>query len=198
MCHRSSSLAFRLHRTTFPLVSAFALLLCCAMPLSAQSLTGANPYSKLLLGSDVHYYGTTLHGGTGDGTIFRWDGKSAVTVLHHFNGLGSGSGDGSSPMGGLIEDRLRLGTFYGVAAYGGQNGMYNGQYPLGSHGFLYSLSNTGSGIPTFTILHTFSGHSSNVNVPNDGAIPTSAPIQSPDGGYLIGTTLDGGSNNQGT
>jgi uncharacterized repeat protein (TIGR03803 family) len=76
---------------------------------------GANPKRSVTL-SGSSLYGTTVYGGTGDGTVFQLlssSGSWSETVLYSFAG---GTGDGSYPYAGLL---LSGGVFYGTTYYGG-------------------------------------------------------------------------------
>ncbi len=132
---------------------------------------GANPYSRLIEGSDGLLYGTTHSGGTAfQGTVFSLakDG-SGYFVLHNFT-------NGLFPVGGLVEGSG--GALYGTASAGGS---YN-------DGLVFKINKDGSGIST---LHDFAGGT------GDGAVPSGDLVAGP-GGTLYGTTSQGGISNVGT
>ncbi len=106
--------------------------------------------------------GATRHVASGHG----W----RETVLHRFGGPGSGSNDGSLPMGPLIFDQS--GTLYGTTSEGG---------PAGA-GTVFSLAPTSR---TETVLYAFT------NSGSDGAYPQSGLHFGPSGA-LFGTTTSGG------
>ena len=139
-----------------------------ASPASTNS-DGANPYAGLVLsGSTV--YGVAQYGGTnGDGVVFavNLDG-SGFTNLYNF----TGGNDGAHPQGGLI---LAGGTLYGTTVSGGTN----------NQGAVFALSTNGTG---FAKLYSFTGG-------NDGANPEAGLILA--GGTLYGTTVNGGTNDEG-
>ncbi len=94
------------------------------------------------------------------------------TVLHNF----TGEQDGGTPYAGLTLDN---GNLYGTAYSGGASNA----------GTVYKLQHKGSGW-TFSPLYTFTGN-------GDGANPAARVIVGPDG-TLYGTTLNGGTSNDGT
>ncbi|MGC9993506.1 MAG: choice-of-anchor tandem repeat GloVer-containing protein [Candidatus Cybelea sp.] len=80
-------------------------------------------------------YGTTYDGGAnGDGTVFAITPSGKGTVLHNFGG----SGDGESPLAGLLNVN---GTLYGTTDWGGANG----------NGTVFAITTSG----TETVLHSF-------------------------------------------
>ena len=129
---------------------------------------GANPYAGLVQANDGSFYGTTLSGGFGYGTVFRTDSAGSVTTLHAF-----GYSDGGYPIAGVIQGSE--GLFYGTTYQGGAYG----------YGTVYRMDATG----TVTTLHAFGL--------SDGAYPYSSVIQATDG-FLYGTTYYGGTNFLGT
>ena len=97
----------------------------------------------------------------------------ALTTLVTFNG----TGNGSSPIGGLIVDAV--GDLFGTTAAGGTNNV----------GTVFGIPKTATGFGAPTTLVTFSG--ANGANPEDGLIKDAA-------GDLFGTTFSGGANSVGT
>ena len=95
-----------------------------------------------------------------------------MTILHNFANEGIPSGLG--PRGALVQANDV--NFYGMTLGGGTSGL----------GTLFRMTPDGA----VTILHSFAGG-------EDGAEPSAGVIQGRDG-FLYGTTLRGGSANQGT
>jgi uncharacterized repeat protein (TIGR03803 family) len=126
---------------------------------------GEFPASPLIRDSSGNLYGTTIDGGAfRSGTVFRVASTGTETVLYNF----SGSSDGGSPSGGLIQDAA--GNLYGTTTYGGTG-----------NGVVFKLDATGHE----TVLHQFKGRP-------DGALPYAGLIQDA-AGSLYGTTERGGS-----
>jgi uncharacterized repeat protein (TIGR03803 family) len=123
---------------------------------------GANPFAGLLVDGGA-LYGTTVGGGTGNGTVFELTTAGKESVLASFGGSpNSGSAPYASPI------RVKN-AFYGTTAEGGPSGS----------GTVYTV--TGSG--KTTILHTF-------GQTGDGASPYGTLLDV--GGTLYGTTAIGG------
>jgi uncharacterized repeat protein (TIGR03803 family) len=130
-------------------------------------------------------YGTTAEGGTsgtacdggGCGTVFELtstgNGQWIETILHNFENNGS---DGYQPITSLVLDSK--GNLYGTTPYGGSN------CPGGHCGVVFELA-LANGQWTETVLHTFSGAST------DGLIPIAGLVLDP-AGNLYGTTDEGG------
>jgi uncharacterized repeat protein (TIGR03803 family) len=176
--------------------------------------------SGLTLASDGNFYGTSLGGTSGYGTVFRADPSLNLTVLHSFNGT-----DGAKPLTPPVQ--APDGNLYGVTSsgttyritlpsgtfkqlpknipnnYPTQNATYAPLY-LASDGNLYGTSTAGgtSGKGTvfrmttttgaINVVHNFTGGT-------DGAMPYGPLTQG--GGAdtnLYGTTYSGGSNGCGT
>src|ERR1017187_9734505 len=95
-----------------------------------------------------------------------------LTTLHAFAGYPT---DGASPYAGLVQ--ATDGNFYGTTYAGGTSGNCQG-----GCGTVFRITPAG----TLTTLHSFDWY--------DGASPTGALVQAPDGNFY-GTTLGGGSNN---
>jgi uncharacterized repeat protein (TIGR03803 family) len=131
---------------------------------------GAFPGTRLLL-SGTTLYGTAENGGSsGAGTIFSLNlNDLAFTNLHNFSYT-----DGSTP------STLSLSTndvLYGATYGGGSSG----------YGTLFRINPDGSG---FTNLYNFSAPSGPFSTNTDGAHPRGGLFVS--GGFLYGTTYDGG------
>jgi uncharacterized repeat protein (TIGR03803 family) len=139
---------------------------------------GYNPGAGVVLATGV-LYGTTASGGGGMGAVFSLTPTAGIgapmteTILQVFNGY-----DGTTP-----NSRLVLGpngVLYGTTVYGGAS----------DRGTVFELAPPASpgGTWTETILHSFDGA--------DGYNPMGIAL-GPDG-TLYGTTLSGGTLNQGT
>ncbi|WP_348263933.1 hypothetical protein P8935_05205 [Telmatobacter sp. DSM 110680] len=153
---------------------------------SFSSKDGAYPHSSLIRGSDGELYGTTEFGGTtscsggaqwsGCGTAFKIDTAGNFSSLHSFSGP-----DGAYPNGLMLAND---GFFYGTTN-GGGNSSCTGDFGPGC-GTVFRMDSLGN----VTVLYTFNGQS-------DGADPTSAVVQGPDGA-LYGTAEYGGLYDDGT
>jgi len=154
-----------------PVGSSFTVL----HSFTAGSATdGANPFAKLIEGSDGNLYGITSLGGASDaGTVFKLapDG-SGFAIVYSF----TGGDDGYGPYGGLAQ--ASDGALYGTTTILGANGG----------GTIFQVFPDGTG---FTVLHSFAGGDS------DGSIPYGRLIQASDGNFF-GTTTVGGNANHGT
>lgn len=134
--------------------------------------------AALIEGSDDLFYGVTQAGGAADkGTVFKVDSSGNLTTLYSFCKV-SGCADGSTPAAELIEGTD--GNFYGLTLFGGSAQNVGTLFRITPQGML-------------TTLYTFC--SLNQSCP-DGAVPT-ALLQASDGNFY-GTTLDGGTGNNGT
>ncbi len=133
--------------------------------------SGANPYARLVLGTNGNFYGTTSQGGLNSyGTLFRMTTGGNVVFLYSF----TGGTDGADPQTGLTQGAD--GNFYGVSTQGGAN----------SFGAIYKMNANGA----VTALYQFAGSA-------DGAYPFADLIQGKDGSFY-GTTVEGGVNGYGT
>lgn len=115
-------------------------------------------------------YGTTYGGGQYDlGTIFALAPDGTKKTLHDFRGR-----DGENPYAGVI--RTREGDLYGTTLSGGRY----------ANGMIYDLKPDG----TFKVLHSF-------NCAQDGCQPYAGLLKD-DAGNLYGTTVRGGTYDDGT
>ena len=130
---------------------------------------GADPVAALVQGSDGSLYGTTeTNGMNGAGTVFK------ITPAGDFTNLYSFSGSDQFLMGALIQ--ASDGNFYGTSTGGGTDGG----------GAVFEITPAG----TVTTIYSFTGDA-------DGGYPAAALVQGSDGNFY-GTTLTGGSGNDGT
>ena len=138
---------------------------------SLVSANGINPYGSLLQGTDGNFYGTTSSSGANSGgTIFKITPAGTLTVLHAL----LPTTEGGNPRGSLV--RGNDGNYYGLTNTGGTNFF----------GSLFKITSTG----VFTVLTGFNGAII-------GDAPNESLIQATDFAFY-GTTLNGGTNNQGT
>ena len=141
------------------------------------SSDGAYPWA-LIQASDGNLYGTTNSGGSSnEGAVFKITTSGTLTTLYSFSG---GSG-GAYPYAGLIQ--ASDGNLYGTTANGGSNWNPPSNY---GYGTVFKITTSG----TLTTLHAFSSGSG-------GSYPYAVLLQASDGN-LYGTTVNGGSNNDGT
>ena len=145
---------------------------------------GAGPLSRIVVGPDGQFYGTTSQGGAKNaGVVFRLDPPSIMvcpwnyytcwteTVLHSFGG----GSDGSFPgWGDLVWDQQ--GNIYGTTRAGGVSNL----------GTVFQLTKSGD-TWTETPIYSFSGAP-------DGADPVGGVIVDADG-TVYGTTVVGGLHN---
>lgn len=122
--------------------------------------------NALIRAADGDFYGATVGGGAGDGTVFKITAKGAFTSIHTFC-LQNGCPDGAGPTG-LIQ--AKGGSFYGTTYGGGSDGSY---------GTIFEITPAG----VLTTLHIF--HFS------DGAYPGGPVVQAASGDFY-GTTINGG------
>jgi uncharacterized repeat protein (TIGR03803 family) len=131
---------------------------------------GCHPDGGLVQDKSGNLYGTTFScGASNEGTVFKVSAGGKETVLHSFTGS-----DGANPMyTSLLMDTS--GNLYGFTSAGGAGG-----------GTVYKLSSSGS----VKVLHSFTGS------PDGYGGAYGAPIMDAQGN-LYGTTLSGGSFNDG-
>jgi len=146
-------------------------------------LDGSFPSAGLIADASGNLYGTAALDGAGHaGTVFELVrpaiGQTAWT--QHTLWAFTGGSDGGQPVGSLIADNSGSGVLYGTTSFGG---VY-------SAGVVFSLTPSGSGAWTETILWNFTGQA-------DGARPVAALVQDA-GGTLYGTAGSGGASGVGT
>jgi uncharacterized repeat protein (TIGR03803 family) len=158
-----------------------AITLICAVSGEASAATfttlhaftdasgdGANPYASLLNVGGV-LYGTTINGGSGNGTVFKVNPTTgAESVVHAF----SSGADGDHPYASLLNVG---GMLYGTTSQSG----------FGFPGTVFEFNPVNG---TESIVHTFEAA--------DGAEPYASLIDVK--GSLYGTTISGGTASAGT
>jgi len=137
-----------------------------------HSFNPDQPYAGLVFDPAGNLYGTTISGGTGNGSVFRLapnhDGSWTESVLHSFVQDGK---DGWWPTSGLIFDQA--GNLYGTTAYGGAY----------TWGIVFELNPNLDGSWTESVLHSFND--------NDGG-RCAAGVIIDQAGNLYGTGWYGG------
>ncbi len=144
---------------------------------------GGHPYGGVIFGPDGSLYGTASSGGRdGEGVVFKLqppphECESAEcrwpeTVIYNF----TGAADGAGPQGNIVFDRA--GNLYGTTLAGG----------VGGNGAVYELS-PAQGQWNLSVVQEFPNASTGIE-PANGVIFDQT-------GHLYGTTVSGGSSNQG-
>jgi len=134
---------------------------------------GMQVQAGLVQGSNGKFYGTANEGGAdGYGTVFEITSGGSFTTLHNFQWT-----DGANPDGALIQGSN--GTFYGTTS-GGTNS---------NAGTVFEITPDGE----LATLYDFCSQSDCT----DGDRPVGALVQGTDGNFY-GTTILGGTNNDGT
>jgi len=129
---------------------------------------GGGPAAPVVRDKAGNIYGTTVSGGNDCGVVFKIDSAGNETVLHTFSGS-----DGCGPLQGLARDKA--GNLYGTTA------------PqlctdCSGVGTIFKIDRAGD----FTLLHTFTGGSS------DGVFPYYGHLTMDKSGNLYGATWGGG------
>jgi|HubBroStandDraft_6_1064221.scaffolds.fasta_scaffold62555_2 uncharacterized repeat protein (TIGR03803 family) len=148
---------------------------------------GVSPYAGVILDSTGNLYGTTVGGGTYDwGTVFELTPKAGggwkEKILHNFN---NNHKDGAAPQASLVFDAL--GNLYGTTRVGGSAGGCSTE----GCGTVFELTPEADGGWTEKVVHTFRFNGA------DGHFPTASLILDASDN-LYGTTLAGGTHNDGT
>jgi len=179
----------------------FAMMIALTQPAPAQNfkviynftggLDGANPWAGLTMDRAGNFYGTTISGAAGWGTVFKLHPAGSgvlLSTLHTFQGGKDGAVPFARPIIGPD------GALYGTTAYGGGTDC-SGNFP--GCGTVFNLKPQ----PTVcayvlcpwreTVLYRFQG-----NEYSDGWAPYSE-VSFDSEGNLYGTTSLGGNNNCG-
>ena len=159
-------------------------------PLHSFNNTDGNGPSALIRATDGNFYGTTSQGGGAScsrganacGTIFRITPDGTLTTLYTFC-TQTNCPDGFFPVAALMQ--ARDGNLYGTTSEGGQ-----GSCEGFGCGTVFKITLSG----TLTTLYKFCSTGCSMN-PRDGANPSAALVQGPDGNFY-GTTAMGGGNTQ--
>jgi uncharacterized repeat protein (TIGR03803 family) len=150
---------------------------------------GESPNGELLQADDGNFYGTTADGGANDvgdcaefgcGTVFKITPSGTLTTLYSFCSENN-CADGWTPTAGLVQ--ATDGNFYGTTYAGGISAYCNGC------GTLFKITPSG----TLTTLYNFCSRSGCT----DGQQPDAGLLLAP-GGNFYGSTIDGGTSNDGT
>ncbi len=138
---------------------------------------GEEPLGGLIRDAEGNFYGTTYYGGAeGYGSVFKIDAAGKETVLYSF----TAQADGAWPSAGLVLDAA--GNLYGTTYERGNLSCNGG----GGCGTLFEITSGGK----FTVVHTFMGE------PSDGNGPAATLLRD-SAGNLYGTTVSGGTDNNG-
>lgn len=133
---------------------------------------GSTPFAGLVQATNGTFYGTTMEGGNGFGTIFEITPAGKFTNLHSFS-----SSDGANPSAPLIQ--ATNGTLYGTTSAGGTR----------DDGTIFKITANGKLATIYNFcVKTYC---------TDGALPLAGLIQASNGNFY-GTTYGGGSNFRGT
>jgi uncharacterized repeat protein (TIGR03803 family) len=136
---------------------------------------GSHPFGGVLVDALGNLYGTTSGGGTnGLGIVFKLAPSGVETILHTFQGICCGGGDGSFPYSSLIIDEH--GNMFGTTMNGGNSSDL---------GTVFRVTPDG----TENVIHAFSG--------TDGSEPFFGNLAIGKHGTVYGAALFGGEYNAG-
>ena len=136
---------------------------------------GAYPRG-LVQATNGNFYGATCCGGVyGNGTVFEVNGAGKLTTLYSFCAQ-TNCADGGDP---FVPVQATDGDFYSTTYYGGANGT----------GVFFKITPKGK----LTTLYSFCSQPGCT----DGSSPFASPVQAVNGNFY-GTTLNGGTNDDGT
>jgi uncharacterized repeat protein (TIGR03803 family) len=155
---------------------------------------GSNPNGPLLVDKTGALYGSTQGGGAfGGGTVFRLIPTARGYVENVLYSFGSYTGDGTTPVGGVIADST--GALYGATYGGGLSGLPPPLPPTDNSGTVFKLTPTASGYRE-SLLYSFNYYCGGPG-DSDGCNPDAGLI-SDKTGALYGTTQYGSSANYGS
>lgn len=141
---------------------------------------GALPYGGVVFDKAGNLYGTTYYAGANDlGTVYRLthvNGTWAESVLYSFQG----GTDGDSPISSLVADAS--GNFYGTTSSGGAASC--------GCGVIFKMTRGSTGKWSESVVYRFPG-APNAGFAYNGMISDSS-------GNFYGTTVHGGTTNDGT
>ncbi len=176
--------------TINPNTSAFTKLLDFTG--TSGAVNGSGPTTSFVNINGITFlYGTTAHGGTSNGNIF----KINMTFLYGTTFEGGANGYGNifkvAKDGSLFTDIHDFGSIPNDGTYSETSLVFDGTWLYGTtgsggtinEGIVFKVKPDGSG---YTILHNFG------SILNDGTYPYGSLIT--DGVNLYGTTFQGGSN----
>jgi uncharacterized repeat protein (TIGR03803 family) len=135
-----------------------------------QNTDAAVPAGGVVMDAAGNFYGATLLGGLGFGTVYQVDPTGNLKVLYDFQG----KSDGAGPQGPLVRDAD--GNLYGATQQGGAH----------SKGTIFKLAANG----TLNVLHAFTGG-------RDGSEPQGGLLLDK-AGNLFGSAFGGGDTGNGT
>jgi len=158
--------------TVFKMTAAGKLTTLYSFCAQTNCTDGATPLAALVQGTDGAFYGTTVQGGNGYGTVFKITSGGILTTLHSFD-----NSDGAYPYAAALIQATD-GNFYGTTEEGGA-------YHAGT---VFQMTPAGS----LAKLHSFCAE----NICLDGANPVEALVQATNGDFY-GTTPNGGANGLG-
>jgi len=130
----------------------------------------AVPAGGVIADAAGNFFGATVLGGLGFGTVYQVDATGKLKALHKF----LGRPDGAGPQGPLVQDAD--GNLYGAAVEGGTK----------NKGTIFKLAKNG----TLTVLHNFTGV-------RDGGAPQGGLLMD-SAGNLFGSAFTGGDSGNGT
>jgi uncharacterized repeat protein (TIGR03803 family) len=161
--------------TVFRITSGGTLTTLYSFCSQTNCSDGGNSFGTLVQYSDGNFYGTTRDGGLNVGTVFKITPSGTLTTLYRFCSV-TDCTDGYGPYSGLV--LATDGNFYGTTLDGGSY----------DDGTVYKITPSG----TLTTLLSFCSLANCT----DGSGPVS--LMQADGGDLYGTTVLGGTSNDGT
>jgi len=162
----------------------------CSQGSHSTCLDGFQPYTGLVQATNGDFYGTTFQGGASDvcnsgcGTVFKITPGGTLTTLYSFCSQ-SGCTDGGGPKAGLVQAANE--DFYGTTLEGGANDDLCA--PISGCGTVFKITPSGA----LTTLYSFCSQSGCT----DGRGPQAELVEGTDGN-LYGTTVSGGSHDEGT